>query len=646
MIAVSYLDDVHHIGKDFYLLFMENLVDTDTRLAFSISAQMTTTVSISCTACRPSFQVTRMIANGTTVTIPLPTRQSIYGTTYSHRIFNIHADQPVTVRGYTAAPRSTDGYLALPISSFGFRYIVASYPPYQNSEFAIVATKNQTRVNINFPTNVTFGDVTYLPNENYTITLQQLQAYQFQSNQDLTGTIINADQPIGVFSGDKCANVRNGTTACDHLVEQLVPVTSWDTQYVSMYIYGRRNISSLYRVIAGQDNVDVAIIASSKRRMNMNIAKQGNFIEFLGDIDAPVVIRCSQRCAVYQYNQGGSLDNTQYDPFLTTVPGLSQFYRDYLFNGPTMSGTNYIIYVNIIIDSQYLSGLRLDGQPLVPLAQTQIPDTNFTGVIIRTTRSSHSLRHPNPNIYFSAMYYAFSFIESYGMPLGINARHPCVIFMNSLPGNGIDDDCDGRIDEEIANGVDDDGDGRTDEDLATGAPKLMIQTYVDIRSCNPSSINVDPQTIGAPQVMADPKCTAQSPSNVDSITNDPCGRTIQRTWTVTDSCGNNASVVQIIVTGYPGQNYQPPADFNYNCPNDLTPSNTGGTVQVTPKSNCNFAYPSPNITYSDQPVTSYCSPAYRRTWTVAPVGICGNGTQFVQMLRPSNLNVGKSCKNY
>ena len=33
------------------------------------------------------------------------------------------------------------------------------------------------------------------------------------------------------------------------------------------------------------------------------------------------------------------------------------------------------------------------------------------------------------------------------------------------PGDGLDNDCDGRIDEEIADGIDNDNDGKTDEDL-------------------------------------------------------------------------------------------------------------------------------------------------------------------------------------
>ena len=35
-----------------------------------------------------------------------------------------------------------------------------------------------------------------------------------------------------------------------------------------------------------------------------------------------------------------------------------------------------------------------------------------------------------------------------------------------MPGDGIDNDCDGRVDEEIKDGKDDDGDKYVDEDLA------------------------------------------------------------------------------------------------------------------------------------------------------------------------------------
>jgi hypothetical protein len=60
----------------------------------------------------------------------------------------------------------------------------------------------------------------------YTITLNRGQTYQTHSNpspSDLTGTLITSDQPISVFGGHR-ANIPQGHTFCDHLVEQLPPV--------------------------------------------------------------------------------------------------------------------------------------------------------------------------------------------------------------------------------------------------------------------------------------------------------------------------------------------------------------------------------------------------------------------------------------
>ncbi|HEY8200489.1 MAG TPA: hypothetical protein VII47_03965, partial [Actinomycetota bacterium] len=45
----------------------------------------------------------------------------------------------------------------------------------------------------------------------------------------------------------------------------------------------------------------------------------------------------------------------------------------------------------------------------------------------------------------------------------------------------VDDDGDGRIDEEVLNGRDDDGDGEVDEDLGFGAQELLAADYVDDR---------------------------------------------------------------------------------------------------------------------------------------------------------------------
>merc|ERR1719422_1048713 len=55
-------------------------------------------------------------------------------------------------------------------------------------------------------------------------------------------------------------------------------------------------------------------------------------------------------------------------------------------------------------------------------------------------------------------------LNSYAFMAGIN--NPNCVTTTPAPGDDVDNDCDGYVDEEEDNGIDDDGDGKVDEDLA------------------------------------------------------------------------------------------------------------------------------------------------------------------------------------
>ena len=50
------------------------------------------------------------------------------------------------------------------------------------------------------------------------------------------------------------------------------------------------------------------------------------------------------------------------------------------------------------------------------------------------------------------------------------------------PGDGIDNDCDGKIDEEVRDGKDNDGDGSVDEDLDLVRNKIRLSGQFDAAS--------------------------------------------------------------------------------------------------------------------------------------------------------------------
>ena len=79
-----------------------------------------------------------------------------------------------------------------------------------------------------------------------------------EQGDDLTGTYITADSPIVVFGGHECANVPLGITACDHLEQQLVPVSAWGKRYLVDLFKPRDPAGAgfdVVRVMAGDNDV-------------------------------------------------------------------------------------------------------------------------------------------------------------------------------------------------------------------------------------------------------------------------------------------------------------------------------------------------------------------------------------------------------
>ncbi|MCC6360008.1 MAG: HYR domain-containing protein [Phycisphaerales bacterium] len=126
----------------------------------------------------------------------------------------------------------------------------------------------------------------------------------------------------------------------------------------------------------------------------------------------------------------------------------------------------------------------------------------------------------------------------------------------------------------------------------------------------------------------------------------PAERTITRTWTATDDCGNASSAVQVItVTSDAIPTLSVPANATVNCGGSTAPAATGtatGTAQ------CDSA---PVIAYHDDTHTGVCAGSYSitRTWTITDS--CGNTASLPQTITvidnvppvitlPANANVG------
>lgn len=71
----------------------------------------------------------------------------------------------------------------------------------------------------------------------------------------------------------------------------------------------------------------------------------------------------------------------------------------------------------------------------------------------------HRVIHDSPIVPFAIFLYGYARADSYGYPGGLRLADLTLECVPGKPGDGLDNDCDRRIDEEIKNYIDDDDDG-------------------------------------------------------------------------------------------------------------------------------------------------------------------------------------------
>ncbi len=159
----------------------------------------------------------------------------------------------------------------------------------------------------------------------------------------------------------------------------------------------------------------------------------------------------------------------------------------------------------------------------------------------------------------------------------------------------------------------------------TTAPSLTIPADVTIE-CDAST---DPSNTG--QATASDTCDAAPAFTFTDVVTPgtACGqaKTIARTWTATDACGNTASAVQTItVVDSTPPVLTAPADVVVQCGTSTDPSSTG---QASATDNCDAA---PTLSSSDSVAAGTCpqGSTISRTWTATDA--CGNSVSATQLI--------------
>ena len=332
---------------------------------------------------------------------------------------HIEADEPIAVYGLSHRYQTTDTYLAYPVTVLGNKYRVMGYKWLANdllSQMAVIAVEDNTTVTITPTTKTKGGKPAGRP---FKIKMDQGEVYQvipeFNPSRpsDLTGSLVEADKPVAVFSGHNCAYVPNNRfKACNLLVEQMPPLRSWGRQFFVGTLAGRQ--SSVIRVLAKDEETE--IFENNKKVATLNA---GQFYEN-PNLKAHTMMTSTKPVLVSQFSKGytapdpitGSADSVG-DPMMIIVAPTEQFLDGYRFATPVKGSWEH--YINIIVPTESISSLRLNNEPINPNRFEKFGISRYSIAQVLIPYGTYTIEGDQPfGLYSYGFGYADKIYDAYG----------------------------------------------------------------------------------------------------------------------------------------------------------------------------------------------------------------------------------------
>ena len=325
--------------------------------------------------------------------------------------------------------QASDTFFALPTVKlcnaeylyYGISVISGSY----DSVVLIVGTENDTMMTLTVTqsVNVKLSDtVVYLTSgRQYSFTVNRLQTVYIGSSYDMTGTRIVTNKPVSVFSGHECGYVPSSSYYyCDHMIEQIPPITYWGKTYYTAPLLGR----SGYRLtmLAAYNSTEVIMYCGTSRYSYSINA--GEF--YSTSVSEYCAIHSNKKLLVAQYSHGYKYDWNTGDPMMMLVPATVHFSNE--INLTTIS-SGYSDYINIIVLKDYYQpsmmywierGVRnsLQSQSWTTITFNQVTEAYYTRISV--SNGPVTIAHSSPNALMSAVVYGFDYRTGYGHPGGLN----------------------------------------------------------------------------------------------------------------------------------------------------------------------------------------------------------------------------------
>jgi len=310
-------------------------------------------------------------------------------TAVSRNAYRVTSDVPIIAYQFNPLENvnvfSNDASLLKPVEAMEGRYVVTGWPqtiardPDPNKDFAtdlrqfltIVGTRKDTTVTVKTKAAIVGGGPIKdtAVGETLTYTLQPFEVLNLETGSfhaDFTGSLIDASQPVVVFSGSEAADAPAwddfAERACcaDHLEEQLDPARTAGRRFViarspnraravnaagatAVGAFDEPDFVRIVTVTEGKTHVRTTLKSGSLQDFTMNGPGEFRTIEvhedFAIETDGAVhvsVVQSSQDAAGIPRGFPGG------DPSLVIIPPIEQFRNDYVFLTPDKYSFDFV----------------------------------------------------------------------------------------------------------------------------------------------------------------------------------------------------------------------------------------------------------------------------------------------------------------
>ncbi|XP_048376235.1 IgGFc-binding protein-like [Stegostoma tigrinum] len=396
-------------GRRFVTVFLENHSSSAVLTLNIITYDKTANVSVSVHS--PPFHRSQTVPAGSSAIINLEPSYMLKGNDVTRKAIVITSDVDISVVVLNTRYNTQDAFLSLPVTNLGTTYYVVTYNGFKSNQrqFA-VANPGVERVPVTITVVglVEYNATEYANDQTFSFVLEPGQAVQFQGEVDMTGTKVVSARPVAVFSGNRC--IMLSSADCDHIAEQLQPVTKWSYSFAVFPLLDKDSLD-IVTIVAAENDTTVNVYSIEG---NINVfLREGNHINLT--VTSGMIINSAKPVMVAYLSTGGSTLLVQsFDPFLVNVIPPAYFSSHYVF----ITMANFYNYVLIVSSTPTSDQIVLDGKPLASFQTENATFWDFTAirVYLGKTASRYVVFHADS--LFGIYVYGIARGESYAYSMG------------------------------------------------------------------------------------------------------------------------------------------------------------------------------------------------------------------------------------